>query len=113
MDNKQAQSKFIAVILMPEQERGESKPKDLGLMNSWDILNAFVGGDMFEHVVKKGGLRESEARYVAQNLFLGQRPIVCLLDNNRIMQNKDSSFAKAKGQPTVLTKTSTSGDWEH
>ena len=30
-----------------------------------------AGGDMFEHVVKKGGLKESEARWFFQQLIVG------------------------------------------
>jgi serine/threonine-protein kinase SRK2 len=29
------------------------------------------GGDMFEHVVRKGGLKESEARWFFQQLIVG------------------------------------------
>ena len=30
-----------------------------------------AGGDMFEHVVRKGGLKESEARWFFQQLIVG------------------------------------------
>ena len=30
-----------------------------------------AGGDMFEHVVRKGGLKESEARWFFQQLLVG------------------------------------------
>lgn len=35
------------------------------------VMEYVPGGDMFEHVVKKGGLRESEARWFFQQLIVG------------------------------------------
>ncbi len=70
-----------------------------------------AGGDMFEHVVRKGGLKESEARWFFQQLLVGvdyvHRMVSCghqKVDTNSRQQLSCGASAGAQIQHASVAK---------